>query len=172
MRCWRSIRRLAVRSTWTAAGSTSGKAPPSFGWKRWSARWHRARGGWAGCGAGADDIGYVNAHGTGTPLNDVAESRAYAAAFAGRRRPVPVSSTKGHFGHCLGAAGALEAAVTVIAIRSGALFPTLRLGNAVECAEVDWLKGEPRRQSLPTAMSVSAGFGGSNAALVLGAYEA
>ena len=123
-------------------------------------------------GVGADDIGYVNAHGTGTPLNDVAESRAYAAAFAGRRRPVPVSSTKGHFGHCLGAAGALEAAVTVIAIRSGALFPTLRLGHAVECAGVDWLKGEPRRQSLPMAMSVSAGFGGSNAALVLGAYEA
>ena len=123
-------------------------------------------------GAVADDIGYVNAHGTGTPLNDVAESRAYAAAFAGRRRPVPVSSTKGHFGHCLGAAGALEAAVTVIAIRSGALFPTLRLGNAVECEGVDWLKGEPRRQPLPTAMSVSAGFGGSNAALVLGAYEA
>jgi 3-oxoacyl-[acyl-carrier-protein] synthase II len=123
-------------------------------------------------GAGPDDIGYVNAHGTGTPLNDVAESRAYAAAFAGRRRPVPVSSTKGHFGHCLGAAGALEAAVTVIGIRSGALFPTLRLGHAVPCAEVDWLKGEPRRQSLPMAMSVSAGFGGSNAALVLGAYEA
>jgi 3-oxoacyl-[acyl-carrier-protein] synthase II len=123
-------------------------------------------------GAGPDDIGYVNAHGTGTPLNDVAESRAYAAAFAGRRRPVPVSSTKGHFGHCLGAAGALEAAVTVIAIRSGTLFPTLRLGNAVPCAEVEWLKGEPRRQPLPTAMSVSAGFGGSNAALVLGEYEA
>jgi 3-oxoacyl-[acyl-carrier-protein] synthase II len=123
-------------------------------------------------GAGADEIGYVNAHGTGTPLNDVAESRAYAAAFAGRRRPVPVSSTKGHFGHCLGAAGALEAAVTVIAIRSGALFPTLRLGSAVECAEVDWLKGEPRRQSLPVAMSVSAGFGGSNAVLVLGEYVA
>ena len=122
-------------------------------------------------GVGVDDVGYVNAHGTGTPLNDVAESRAYAAAFAGRRRPVPVSSTKGHFGHCLGAAGALEAAVTVIGIRRGALFPTLRLGNAVECAEVDWLKGEPRRQPLPVAMSVSAGFGGSNAALVLGAYE-
>jgi 3-oxoacyl-[acyl-carrier-protein] synthase II len=123
-------------------------------------------------GVGADDIGYVNAHGTGTPLNDVAESRAYAAAFAGRQRPVPVSSTKGHFGHCLGAAGALEAAVTVIGIRCGALFPTLRLGAAVECAEVEWLKGQPRRQPLPTAMSVSAGFGGSNAALVLGAYEA
>src|ERR1035441_6294755 len=114
-------------------------------------------------GVGADEIGYVNAHGTGTPLNDVAESRAYAAAVAGPRRPVPVSSTKGHFGHCLGAAGALEAAVTVIGIRCGALFPTLRLGHAVECAEVDWLKGEPRRQALPVAMSVSAGFGGRNA---------
>lgn len=123
-------------------------------------------------GAGPDDIGYINAHGTGTPLNDIAESRAYAAAFAGRRQPVPVSSTKGHFGHCLGAAGALEAAVTVIAIRSGALFPTLRLSNPVPCTEVDWLKGEPRRQPLPVAMSVSAGFGGSNAALVLGAYPA
>jgi 3-oxoacyl-[acyl-carrier-protein] synthase II len=119
-----------------------------------------------------DDVGYVNAHGTGTPLNDVAESRAYAAAFAGRERPVPVSSTKAHFGHCLGAAGALEAAVTVIAIRCGALFPTLRLGNPVECPEVDWLKGGLRRQPLPVAMSVSAGFGGSNAALVLGAWSA
>ena len=123
-------------------------------------------------GTGPDDIGYVNAHGTGTPLNDVAESRAYAAAFAGRRRPVPVSSTKAHFGHCLGAAGALETAVTVIAIRCGALFPTLRLGNPVECPEVDWLKGGPRRQPLRAAMSVSAGFGGSNAALVLGEYPA
>ena len=123
-------------------------------------------------GAGPDDIAYVNAHGTGTPLNDIAESRAYSAAFSGRQRPVPVSSTKAHFGHCLGAAGALEAAVTCIAIRCGALFPTLRLADPVECPEVDWLKGEPRRQPLSAAMSVSAGFGGSNAALVLGAYPA
>jgi 3-oxoacyl-[acyl-carrier-protein] synthase II len=123
-------------------------------------------------GAGPDDIGYVNAHGTGTPLNDVAESRAYAAAFAGRDRPVPVSSTKSYFGHCLGAAGALEAAVTAIAIRRGALFPTLRLGNPVDCPEVDWLMGQTRHQALAAAMSVSAGFGGSNAALVLGAYLA
>jgi 3-oxoacyl-[acyl-carrier-protein] synthase II len=123
-------------------------------------------------GTGPDEIGYVNAHGTGTPLNDVAESRAYASAFAGRKRPIPVSSTKAHFGHCLGAAGALEAAVTCIAIRDGALFPTLRLVNPVDCPEVDWLRGEPRRQPLSAAMTVSAGFGGSNAALVLGAYRA
>jgi 3-oxoacyl-(acyl-carrier-protein) synthase len=121
---------------------------------------------------GPDEIGYVNSHGTGTQLNDVAESRAYAAAFSGRARPVPVSSTKSYFGHCLGAAGALEAAVTVIAIRRGALFPTLRLGNPVECPEVDWLMGAVQRQALPAAISVSAGFGGSNAALVLGEYRA
>lgn len=123
-------------------------------------------------GAEPDEIGYVNAHGTGTSLNDIAESRAYAAAFSGRGHPLPVSSTKSHFGHCLGAAGALEAAVTVIAIRCGALFPTLRLGNPVACPEVDWLLGGVRRRALPAAMSVSAGFGGSNAALVLGAYLA
>jgi 3-oxoacyl-[acyl-carrier-protein] synthase II len=123
-------------------------------------------------GVDPDEIGYVNAHGTGTPLNDVAESRAYAAAFSGRGRPVPVSSTKSHFGHCLGAAGALEAAVTAIAIRRGALFPTLRLSDPLECPQVDWLMGGVRRQALAAAMSVSAGFGGSNAALVLGAYLA
>ncbi|MGO9231927.1 MAG: beta-ketoacyl-[acyl-carrier-protein] synthase family protein [Bryobacteraceae bacterium] len=119
-----------------------------------------------------DEIGYVNAHGTGTPLNDVAESKAYATAFSARRQPVPVSSTKSHFGHCLGAAGALEAVVTVIAIRRGALFPTLRLANPVECPRVDWLKGRPRHQSMAAAMSVSAGFGGSNAALVFGVHTA
>jgi 3-oxoacyl-[acyl-carrier-protein] synthase II len=119
-----------------------------------------------------DEIGYVNAHGTGTPLNDIAESKAYATAFSGRRSPVPLSSTKAHFGHCLGAAGALEAAVTVIAIRRGVLFPTLRLGNPVECTQVDWLRDAPRPQPLQAAMSVSAGFGGSNVALVLGDYRA
>jgi 3-oxoacyl-(acyl-carrier-protein) synthase len=115
-----------------------------------------------------DDIGYVNAHGTGTPLNDIAETSAYEAAFWGRRHPIPVSSTKSYFGHCLGAAGALEAAITITAIRTGALFPTLRLTNPIENTGVDWLRGEVRRQPLPLAMSVSAGFGGSNAALIFG----
>jgi 3-oxoacyl-(acyl-carrier-protein) synthase len=115
---------------------------------------------------GADDIGYVNAHGTGTPLNDIAETHAYEAAFRERRSPIPVSSTKSYFGHCLGAAGALEAAITIMAIRCGALLPTLRLANPIASAGIDWLRGEVRRQPLPMAMSVSAGFGGSNAALI------
>ena len=115
-----------------------------------------------------DDIGYVNAHGTGTPLNDAAETRAYESAFRQRRRPIPVSSTKSYFGHCLGAAGALEAAVVISAIRAGALYPTLRLSDPIESPAVDWLRDAPRRQALPLAMSVSAGFGGSNAALIFG----
>jgi len=115
-----------------------------------------------------DEIGYVNAHGTGTPLNDVAEGHAYETAFRGRGRPVPVSSTKSYFGHCLGAAGALEAAITIMAVRCGALLPTLRLTDPIESPGVEWLRGEVRREVLPLAMSVSAGFGGSNTALIFG----
>jgi 3-oxoacyl-[acyl-carrier-protein] synthase II len=120
----------------------------------------------AGCGI--DEVGYVNAHGTGTPLNDIAETHAFERAFSGRSTPVPVSSTKSYFGHCLGAAGALEAAITITAMLEGALFPTLRLTEPIESDGVDYLRGELRRQPLPVAMSVSAGFGGSNAALVFG----
>ena len=118
-----------------------------------------------------DAIGYVNAHGTGTPLNDVAETHAYENAFRERRRPIPVSSTKSYFGHCLGAAGALEAAITIVALRYGALLPTLRLIDPIESASVEWLRGEVRREALPLAMSVSAGFGGSNAALIFGSGD-
>ena len=113
-----------------------------------------------------DDIGYVNAHGTGTPLNDVAETNAYDSVFRERRRPVPVSSTKSYFGHCLGAAGALEAIIAIIAVRCGALLPTLRLTDPIESPSVDWLRGKVLCQEVALAMSVSAGFGGSNAALI------
>jgi 3-oxoacyl-[acyl-carrier-protein] synthase II len=115
-----------------------------------------------------DDIAYVNAHGTGTPLNDSAEANAYETAFRGRNRPIPVSSTKSYFGHCLGAAGSLEAAITIMAIRSGALLPTLRLANPIESPGIDWLRGEVKRQPLPLAMSASSGFGGSNTVLIFG----
>jgi 3-oxoacyl-[acyl-carrier-protein] synthase II len=119
-----------------------------------------------------DSVGYVNAHGTATPLNDGAETRAYESAFRARSRPIPVSSTKSYFGHCLGAAGALEAAATICGIRRGALWPTLRLEEPIESPAVDWLVGAPRREALPMAMSVSAGFGGSNAALVFAMVDA
>jgi 3-oxoacyl-(acyl-carrier-protein) synthase len=117
-------------------------------------------------GVGVDDVGYVNAHGTGTRLNDVAEMKAYERAFAGRTTPVPVSSTKSYIGHTLGAAGAIEALITLMALRSGTLFPTLRLEQPIETVSVELLKSSPRQSSIDVAMSVSAGFGGSNASLV------
>ena len=122
--------------------------------------------GMAMAGVEADAVGYVNAHGTGTLLNDVAEVKAYETAFQSRKSPIPVSSTKSYFGHCLGAAGALEAAVTIVSMRSAMLFPTLRLTDPIESPAIDWLRGEPRRQPVPVGMTVSAGFGGSNTSLV------
>ncbi len=120
----------------------------------------------ASAGVRPDDVGYVNAHGTGTPLNDAAEVKAYERAFASRREPVPVSSTKSHIGHTLGAAGAIEAVITLLALRTRTLLPTLRLERPIETERVELLRGSPRPSSMEAAMSVSAGFGGSNASLV------
>ena len=117
-------------------------------------------------GVEPDAIGYVNAHGTGTPLNDVAEARAYESAFRHRSSPVPVSSTKSCMGHTLGAAGAIEAIVTILSLRANVLPPTLRLTEPLDTRAIDWLRGSVRRVSYRFAMSVSAGFGGSNASLV------
>ena len=115
-----------------------------------------------------DDIGYVNAHGTATPLNDVAEVKGYESLFAARRHSIPVSSTKSYFGHCLAAAGALEAVVTILSINSSTLFPTLRLADPIASHAIDWISDGPRHQDIPLAISVSAGFGGSNTSLVFG----
>ena len=123
-------------------------------------------------GAGVEDIGYVNAHGTGTPLNDIAEANAYELVFRERSRPVPVSSTKSYFGHCLGSAGSIEAAITIASIRSGAIFPTLRLTDPIESPSVDWVRDEVRHHPVQTAMSVSLGFGGSNTVLIFGNEQA
>jgi 3-oxoacyl-[acyl-carrier-protein] synthase II len=115
-----------------------------------------------------DRVGYVNAHGTGTPLNDPAEIGAYRAVSLNRTRPLPVSSTKSYFGHTLGAAGALEAIVTMLSLQHQVLFPTLRLNHPLDAPGIDWLMGEIRRQPLTMAVSASAGFGGSNASLLFG----
>jgi 3-oxoacyl-[acyl-carrier-protein] synthase II len=122
--------------------------------------------------ATVEEIGYVNAHGTGTPLNDIAEVNAYELAFRGRISPVPISSTKSYFGHCLASAGSIEAAISIAAIRSNSIVPTLRLKDPIESSVVDWVKDEVRHQPVNTAISVSVGFGGSNAALLFGRADA
>ncbi|HSV70373.1 MAG TPA: beta-ketoacyl-ACP synthase [Methylibium sp.] len=119
----------------------------------------------AAAGLAPADIGYVNAHGTATPANDRSEAAALAAVFG--PRGVPVSSTKGITGHTLGAAGIVEAIVTVEALARQALPATANLEQPDPALEVD-LVLQPRGAALRRAMSNNFGFGGSNCALVFG----
>lgn len=112
-------------------------------------------------------IGYVNAHGSSTPLNEVAEARALHAALGPGAANVPVSGTKGLYGHALGASGAVEAAITALALHHGLLPGTCNL--ATPDPEIDLcVLAEPRAGRVEVALSTSFGFGGMNAALVLG----
>ena len=108
-------------------------------------------------------IDYVNAHGTGTQLNDAAETRAIVAALG---TTVPVSSSKSYFGHTLGASGAVEAVVTVLALQHQVAPPTLRLReNAPECG-LDCIPHTPRPLAMTHVLSNTFGFGGSNVSLL------
>lgn len=110
------------------------------------------------------DIGYVNAHGTSTPLNDLAEGAALQRVLG---EDAAVSSTKGVTGHTLAAAGAIEAAFTALAVREGRLPPTANLERLDPRIALDVIAGPARQVRTPAALSVSAGFGGHNAVLVL-----
>lgn len=111
----------------------------------------------------ATTIDYVNAHGTGTQLNDAAETRAIVSAVG---TAVPVSSSKSYFGHTLGASGAIEAVVTVLALQNQIAPPTLRLGtNAPECG-LDYIPHTPRPMAMASVLSNTFGFGGSNISLL------
>jgi 3-oxoacyl-[acyl-carrier-protein] synthase II len=119
-----------------------------------------------------DAVDYVNAHGSGTPKNDAVEVRVLRAVF-GRRLPrVPVSSTKSQLGHCLGAAGAIEAAATVLALGEGILPPTLGLHDPEpEWDDLDLVPAAGRRMPLGVGVTSSYGFGGHNVTLVFGRPE-
>jgi beta-ketoacyl-acyl-carrier-protein synthase II len=112
-------------------------------------------------------IGHLNAHGTSTPLNDVAEARALRAVLGGHTDEVVVTSTKGVTGHLLGAAGAVEAAFAIQALREGRVPPTANLEQQDPDIALDVVAGEPREVALQAVLSTSMGFGGQNAALVL-----
>lgn len=113
-------------------------------------------------------IDYVNAHGTGTPLNDVAEARAIRHVLGARADTVPVGSSKSQFGHCLAAAGALEALATWMGLRGGFAPPTATLAEPDPACALDHVAGAARPAALRVALSNSYGFGGNNTSVVLG----
>jgi 3-oxoacyl-[acyl-carrier-protein] synthase II len=127
----------------------------------------------ADAGRTADDVDYVNAHGSATPQNDVVEMRALRAVLGRRLSAVPVSSTKSQIGHCLGAAGALEAVTTVVALEDGLLPPTLRISDPdPEWADVDVVRDAGRTAALACGLSASYGFGGHNVVLCFARADA
>jgi 3-oxoacyl-(acyl-carrier-protein) synthase len=121
----------------------------------------------ADAGVAPDAIDYVNAHGTGTPANDANETRVLKALFGARARAVPVSSLKGHLGHAMGAAGAIEIAATALALERGVLPPTLHFTPGDPECDLDYVADGPREARLRLALTNSFGFGGQNSAIVL-----
>jgi 3-oxoacyl-[acyl-carrier-protein] synthase II len=119
----------------------------------------------------ADQIDYVNAHGSSTPLNDATESLAIRTALGDRAHEVPVSGTKPYYGHALGASGAIEAAICALTLRDQWIPPTLNLEEGGEGCDLDYVRGGGRPASLGHVLSNSFGFGGINAALALSRWN-
>lgn len=119
-------------------------------------------------GLGAEDIAYVNAHGTSTPLNDAVETKVLHTLFGSRAGDVPVSSIKSMIGHLLGAGGAVEAVASVRTIESGVIPPTINLQHPDPACDLDYVPHHARRPAggVPVVLSNALGFGGHNAALI------
>ncbi len=117
-----------------------------------------------------DEIGYINAHGTSTPLNDVGESAAIELCFGEHAKKLLISSTKSMTGHMLGAAGAFEAVITAMALAEGIAPPTIGLQTEGEGCNLDYVKGKARKMDTKYAISNSFGFGGHNSCVVLSKY--
>jgi len=113
-----------------------------------------------------EQISYINAHGTSTPLNDITETRAIKAVFGPQAYRIPVSSTKSMTGHLLGAAGALEAVLSVKALQTNIVPPTINLDEPDPDCDLDYVPHQAREMPLSAVMSNSFGFGGHNACLI------
>lgn len=112
------------------------------------------------------DVGYINAHGTSTPLNDKHETAAIKSVFGAHAYSVPISSTKSMVGHSMGAAGAMEAAVCVLTLRHGIIHPTINMEYPDPDCDLDYVPNQARRADVRVALSNSLGFGGHNVTLV------
>jgi 3-oxoacyl-[acyl-carrier-protein] synthase II len=114
------------------------------------------------------DVGYINAHGTSTPLGDEAETTAMKAVFGEHARTVSISSTKSQLGHLLGASGGVELVLTVLALQRGVIPPTINYTTPDPACDLDCTPNQARERKLKMAMSNSFGFGGHNASLIVG----
>jgi 3-oxoacyl-[acyl-carrier-protein] synthase II len=122
-------------------------------------------------GISPDDVSYVNAHGTSTPLGDAIETAALKRVFGDRARKVPISSTKSMTGHLLGGAGGLEAGISVLALRDQILPPTVNYEKPDPACDLDYIPNVARKAEVTYALSNSFGFGGTNASLLFKRWQ-
>ena len=121
-------------------------------------------------GVGKDEVDYINAHGTSTPINDAVETTAIKGTFGPRAYKIPISSTKSMVGHSLGASGGLEAVACVRSIRDGLIHPTVNYEYPDETCDLDYVPNKARQADVRVALSNAFGFGGQNACLVFRRY--
>jgi 3-oxoacyl-[acyl-carrier-protein] synthase II len=122
-------------------------------------------------GIGIDEVDYINAHGTSTPLNDKSETAAIKTVFGEHAYKIPISSTKSMTGHLLGASGALEAVLSIKIIQEGILPPTINYDTPDPQCDLDYVPNTAREKHVKHLMSNSFGFGGHNATIILSKYE-
>ncbi|MDR5583521.1 beta-ketoacyl-ACP synthase II [Paenibacillus larvae] len=122
-------------------------------------------------GIGFEEVDYINAHGTSTPVGDVSETTAIEKTFGDHAYKLAVSSTKSMTGHLLGAAGGVEAVICALTLRDGIIAPTINLDNQDPDCDLDYVPNEARKADVKVAMSNSFGFGGPNATIVLKKYQ-
>lgn len=121
-------------------------------------------------GLTGDDVDYINAHGTATPVNDITETKAIKEVFGKRAYSIPVSSTKGMTAHTLGAAGALEGIVSILALKHGFIPPTINYRNPDPNCDLDYVVDGARPADLRVVLSNSFAFGGNNTTVIFGKY--
>jgi 3-oxoacyl-[acyl-carrier-protein] synthase II len=118
-----------------------------------------------------DEIDYINAHGTATLLNDRTETKVIKNVFGERAYHIPISGVKSMLGHLLGAAGSIEALITVLAMKQGVVPPTINLTHPDPECDLDYTPNKAREANIKTAMSNSFGFGGHNSVLIFRGFQ-